>query len=352
MKSAHLLKRTMLPAALIGGLSGASAQLDLPNAESPNRFGLSFRMAFNVKVDFENVGAFPSPAGLRTTPDGAPFNYDDGYVLTDSSGNLLGYTRYWGYDSASQVPGDGTIVMHTTSSAGASVAAPNENPELGFELTYNRELGRNKTVRWGVESAFNYMNVAVNDSGPVAISASRVSTPYQLPSLEGGGFVSPPPAPYYHGADLSTNGNPVINTTPLPSGTAEALVAMAGTRDFDADIFGFRVGPYLELSLGEKTKLSLSGGLALALVTSEFSFNETIAQPNVPPASGSGSQQDVLVGGYVAGNIAYKLAPNWDLFGGVQFQKVGQYSQTVNGETAVLDLSQSIFVVVGASYSF
>lgn len=352
MKPTRLFKRALLPAALIGSLSAAPGQLEPPVAESRNHFGASFRMAFNVAVDFENVGAFPSPAGLRTTPDGAPFNYDDGYVLTDSSGNLLGYTRYWGYDSASQVPGDGTIVMHTTSSAGSSVTAPNENPELGFELTYNRELGRNKNVRWGLESAFNYMNVAVHDSGALAIGATRVSTPYQLPSLEGGGTVSPPPAPYYHGADLSPEGNPVINATPLPSSAANTLIAMTGTRNFDADIFGFRVGPYLELSLGEKTTLAFSGGLALALVNSEFSFNESIAQPNVPSQSGSGSDHEVMVGGYVAGNISYKLAKDWGLFGGVQYQNVGHYSQTVNGETAVLNLDQSIFVVLGASYSF
>jgi len=352
MISARLFKRALLPVAMVGNLSAAPVPLDLPVVEPRNHFGASFRMAFNVKVDFENVGAFPSVAGLRTTPDGAPFNYDDGYVLTDSSGNLLGYTRYWGYDSASQVPGDGTIVMNTTSSAGASVAAPNENPELGFELTYNRELGRNKTVRWGLESAFNYMNIAVDESRPIAISASRVSTPYQLPPLEGGGFVAPPPAPYYHGADLSTNGNPVLDATPLPSSTANTLVAMAGTRDFDADIFGFRLGPYAELSLGRKATLSFSGGLALALVTSEFSFTESIAQPNVPSASGSGSQQDVMVGWYVGGNISYKLANDWGVFAGAQYQDVGHYSQTVKGETAVLSLDQSIFVVVGASYSF
>lgn len=346
------LKYSVLPAVLIGSLSSATAQLELPPAASPNRFGASFRMAFNVTVDFENVGAFASPAGLRTTPDGAPFNYDDGYVLTDSTGNLLGYTRYWGYDSASQVPGDGTIVMHTTSSTGSSVAAPNENPYLGLEVTYNRELGRNQSVRWGLESAFNYMNVEINDSRSLAIGASQVSTPYQLPALEGGGFVSPPPAPYYHGANLSPEGNPVINATPLASSTANTLVAMTGARDFDADIFGFRLGPYFEWSPAQKLTLSLSGGLALALVASEFDFTESIAKPNVPGRSGSGSDNDLLVGGYVAGSIAYALAADWDVFAGAQLQKVGQYSQTENGQTAVLNLDQSIFVVVGVTYSF
>ncbi len=74
--------------------------------------------------------------------------------------------------------------------------------------------------------------------------------------------------------------------------------------------------------------------------------------PNVPSVSGSGSHNDMLVGGYVASSVSYKLNKNWDAFGGVQFQKVGKYSQSINGRTAVLNLDKAIFVVVGATYSF
>lgn len=352
MKPTSLLKRAWLPAALVGTLSAAPVTLDPPKEESRNHFGANFRLGFNATVDFKNIGAFGSPAGARRTPDGAPFNYDDGYVLTDSSGNLLGFTRYWGYDNASQIPGNGTVVMHTTSSTGASASAPTDDPNLGFELTYQRELGRNQNLRWGLESAFNYLNASAHDSRALSLGASRVSTPYQLPTLPGGGFVSPPPAPYYHGADLSTNGNPVLFATPLASSTANTFATMTGTRDFEADVFGFRLGPYLELPLGQKWRLTFSGGLALAFVNSDFRFTESVALPNVPTVSGSGSHNDVLIGGYVSGGVSYKLNPAWDVSCGVQFQKVGNYSHTINGRTATLNLDQAIFVVIGASYSF
>jgi formylglycine-generating enzyme len=47
----------------------------------------------------------------RYTLDGDLYNYDDGYVLVDSTGNAGGYTRYWGYDNASQIV-NGLLVLH------------------------------------------------------------------------------------------------------------------------------------------------------------------------------------------------------------------------------------------------
>jgi hypothetical protein len=130
------------------------------------------------------------------------------------------------------------------------------------------------------------------------------------------------------------------------------MAAVTGKRSFDADLFGFRVGPYLEVPLGEDLMLTLSGGLALACVNSDFSFNETVAFPGVVPVAGSGSHNDLQVGGYAAGNVAYKFNAAWGVFGGVQFQDVGKYSHQESGRKAVLDLSQTLFVVFGASYAF
>jgi hypothetical protein len=352
MKNINLLKWSVLSFASVGILS-AEAQITSPPQPERNRIGASFRAAFNANVNFLGVGAFAPVAPTRLTPDGAPFNYDNGYVLTDDTGNVMGVTRYWGYDSATQKTVDGTILMHSTSSAGISTRGTEDDPRLGFELTYSRELGRGKHLRWGVESAFNYMNVCVQDSRPLSIAATRVTTPYQLPPLEGGGFVDPP-TPYYHGTALTPGlHNDVITAMSNPSSTDPAFAAtMTGARNFDADVLGFRLGPYLELPLGERWLLAFSGGLALAQVNSDFSFNEAVALPNVPPVSGAGSHDDLLVGWYVAGNVNFQLTKAWGLFGGVQFQDVGKYSHTVNGRTAVLDLSATIFIVAGASFSF
>ena len=46
------------------------------------------------------------------------------------------------------------------------------------------------------------------------------------------------------------------------------------------------------------------------------------------------------------------LSDSWAFVAGAQFEDVGQYTQTLNGKQATLDLSKSIFVTVGLSYSF
>jgi hypothetical protein len=345
MKNIKLLSFALLPAATL-----AFPESLLAPPDPINRFGASFRTPFNLKVDFEQVGAYAPPTGLRLTPDGDPFNYDDGYVLVDSTGNLMGYTRYWGYDSASQLPGDGTLLMHSSSSSGATLGGDEDQP-LGFELTYNHELGRSDKLRWGIEAAFGYMNVSAN-SGLASVGARLTTTAYPLPTLEGGGFVTPPPAPYYHGAGMSPEGNPVIGGTPVSSITDTVPMTVNGARKFDADIFAVRLGPYLEIPLSDKWNLAFSAGLSLAQVESDFSFNEAVDVAGVLPISGSGSNGKLLVGGYAAGNVNYQVNEDWGVFGGVQFQDLNNYSHTENGRTARLKMDAEVLVVFGVNYSF
>jgi hypothetical protein len=345
--------RSLLPITLIGTLP-ASAEtwfLQSPTPQSLNRFGASFRAAFNVEVEFKNVGAFVALPG-RLTLDGDAYNYDDGYVLEDSTQNTGGFTRYWGYDNASQVPGDGTILMSTYSSSGAT-ASEDDKIYPGGEITYSRILGGGDNWRWGLETALNYMNFSAHDSSTASASVTRLSDAYALPPLEGGGFVNPPPAPYQGRYELQPEGNPVIGATQVgPTSMSTVTAPVTGSRRFEADVFGLRFGPFLEVPLGGDLFLTISGGLSLAEVRSDFKFNDTTAIVNGISAAGSGSDQNVQMGAYVAGNMIYKLGGTWELFGGVQYQDVGRYSHKENGRKAVLDLSKSLFVVLGASVSF
>ncbi len=69
-------------------------------------------------------------------------------------------------------------------------------------------------------------------------------------------------------------------------------------------------------------------------------------------AAGAVGELSGSIGGYVTGNIYYALNPDWELFGGVQFQSVGKYTHALNGPVAELDLSETLFVTLGASWSF
>ena len=361
MNSNSFLRRQLVPVASLV-IAAISAQAITPTrvvplpSDTPNRLSGSIRMAFNVTTEFQNIAGFTSIGGMQFTPTGELYNYDDGYVLVDSTGNLMGYTRYWGYNYDSgelnQLPGDGTILMNRYSSSGATVGGNTDEPLPGFEINYRRELGRSDNWRWGMETAGNYMRVTTYQSSTVSSSVTRLTDAYQLPALEGGGFVNPPPAAYSHGPDLSLTGNTVIGATPISSTTDSFMTSVSGSRDFEADVIGWRVGPYVEFPLGKKGSVSLSGGFSLAYVGSDFHFDDVIALQDAPRTSGGGGDGKFVLGAYASGEVSYQLGNSWEVVGGVQFQHLENYRHQESGRSAVLDMGKSVFVSVGVHYSF
>ncbi len=324
-------------------------KLDLPEPRSPNRFGLSYRMGFNMPLTFKNIGGFPALGVARYTPDGDRYNYDNGYVLTDSSGNAMGYSRYWGYDTASQVSGDNAVVMQRSSSEAKVKSGDHDDaPMSGFELTYNREFIHKKTWRGGLEGAFGYTYMSVHDAGKRSANVTRVNDTYPL----GGTTMASAP---YTGHKSAPPQNPVIAASPSRSTTQiEQGATITGRRDFSADLLSFRVGPYIEIPLSKSIDFSLSGGFALMYVSSEFSYDETVSIAGVGSVGhkASGSNHDWMPGAFVAGNFSVALSESWAVFAGAQLEDVGRYTHSLEGKQATLDLTRCIFVTVGVSYSF
>ena len=57
-----------------------------------NRFSVNARFGLNISAKFKRASSLSLTAPSRSTPDGNRYNYDDGYVLTDVSGNAGGQT--------------------------------------------------------------------------------------------------------------------------------------------------------------------------------------------------------------------------------------------------------------------
>jgi hypothetical protein len=146
----------------------------------------------------------------------------------------------------------------------------------------------------------------------------------------------------------------LLNTTPIPQGSATSLSAITGSRDIDANLFGFRLGPYLELPVCSHLSVQLSAGLSAGVISSEFSYNETVTVSGLPSQTyaNSGHSDGGLIGGYARAQINVKLCEHLALFGGAEFNDMGTFNQTVGNETAHLNLSQSIYVNGGLSWSF
>src|SRR5688572_23708504 len=142
-----------------------------------NRLSLSARFGFNISGKFKGIGdgLFTTPpVNPRRTPpqpgrpNGDAYNYEDGYVLTDISGNLGGETTYWGYDSASQISGNTILMSRSIGGTAVSGKERSTDPTLSGELVYNRHLGESGRKRYGFEMAINYQSISFSDHSTYA----------------------------------------------------------------------------------------------------------------------------------------------------------------------------------------
>lgn len=329
--------------------------LELPSAETHNRIALSYRMGLNISVDFRRLGGLalsdPGPASGGAVNR----NYDDGYNRVDSSGNAGGYTWYWGYQSPQSVQGGNLVLQSYSSPANAVSNDRQDDPQHGLEISYSRELYRKKSWRAGLEGAFGYSLISIADSHNLRANVYRTNDSFAL------GGVVPPQAPYN---GTFQGPGPVISSTLTPADrTVDVLPGAAtvtGSRTIDSDLFTIRLGPYLEVPLNEKFSLLFGGGLAMLWAQTDFSFREdvTISDPtygvvlNSGRRTGSGSQTDFLVGGYVSGTISYAITREISAFGGIQYQMAGHAVDTARGRQSILDVGNSLFATFGIAYNF
>lgn len=305
--------------------------------DSTNRITASVRFGLNITGKFRGTGNSLGGTG----------HYIDGYALTDIRGEGP-RTWYWGYDNASQLNASGanTIDMHRIAPSGdVAENSGDDSPYIGAEVAYNYLLGIKEDwhhLRYGIEVAVNFMPVEFNSGG-------LYNTVYKDTYSYTPGTTPPPPAPYrggYNGPNFE------LNVPPVSSPAAGAT--FLAQQHFEANLWGFRLGPYLERPLSEKLYLHLSGGLAVGLLDASANWNETLSLPSQSPlsAAGGGSDLGLLWGFYIGLEAAYQLNDDWGIQAGVQYQDLGVYSHDFSGRVAELDLSESIFIHLGINYRF
>jgi hypothetical protein len=251
----------------------------------------------------------------------------------DISGNAGNQTWNWGYQNAQQLAGPNLLL--SSSQPGSIGHAGDDGPQHGFEFTYSRELVSAKAIQFGLESALNYTSVSLRDTsvaGTITVDAFGL------------GGIIPPLAPY---SGNFAGPGPLISDTPtrVPVGVNSRL---------NANVYGLRFGPYMEVPLGRKVGLTLSGGLAAAAVQGEFRYAQSAQVPGSGTISAEGRSTATRfhAGVYLGGTLSYKLGRDISLFAGAQYQNVGHQSQTAGDKQAILNLAESIFATAGLSYSF
>ena len=311
--------------------------IERANLDSTNRITASLRFGLNISGKFTGTGGTSGGAG----------HYLDGYALADVRG-AGPRTWNWGYDYASQLNASApsSVDMHRYAAPGVAGENSGDVPtSTGFEVTYDYGLGVKEDwhdLRYGIEAAFNFMPVDFNSGGTYG-NVWRDTYGY-TPGT------TPPPAPYAGGPQ---GPNFEINV-PATSALVPGATFLA-QQHFDANLWGFRLGPYLETPLSQKLSLHLSGGLAVGILDASANWKETLALPspaNPTSVSGGGNDTSVLWGYYFGLDAVYRFNPRWGADVGVQLQDLGTYGHNFGGRTAELDLSNSVFIQAGVSYSF
>jgi hypothetical protein len=334
-------------------------KLEEPAGPNKNRFGVSYRAGFNVTAQFKNVGNIKGPsAGRDPGPDtggGVDRFYDDGYNRVDISGNKDGLTWFWGHKNApGQVPGNDTIVMHSTTASPITSKTYDSDPEHGFELTYNRELGRGKNGKWswGLEGAFGWTDIEIRDQRRLAGGVETISDAFGLEGVDPNG--QPTSAEYpghegdYEGPNTLIEDNPTRSYSSSPNGSR-----VSGVREFDADLFSFRLGPYVDVPLDKKWTLSFSAGLAVGVIDGVFHFDQKVTTGIVTHQVGTGSKTDVLWGGYASATVRYAIDEHWGVFASGQYVGLTDlYTASARGQKVELDLQRTALFALGVSYSF
>lgn len=316
-------------------------------------FSFSARLGFNISARFRNPGRISFGNSTRKTPDGLTYNYQDGYVFADSSGEGSGSTWNWGYDnSATQVSGNDVLLSKTVSVGDLSSPWMNMDPAVGGELTYRHEFGecpKLRDLRWGIEAAGSLINIQGNDHRSYGGNVTRQTDAY---AFEPG--TTPPDATPDSPYQGTFNGPGfIIGDTPVSSTLGSSPATVSGNRRLDTDVWGFRLGPYLEMPVTTNINLSLSGGFSGAVLDVGASWNETLSiGTSQYPFSGSGRDHAWRFGYYIAGNAEWQFAQDWSLNGGVQFQSLANYDHAIAGRRIEIDLSQSVFVTLGVAYHF
>lgn len=333
-----------LTGVVLFGTAVSAEQDQYTYEDSTNRLTLSLRFGLNISGKFMGAGGGLNPASL---PNG---HYLDGYVLKDSTKDALGLTTYWGYDNTSQYnPVADTISYHSETASGIPAAQnADANPYPGLELTYDRKLGEKDNwhhMAYGFEAAANYMRFSFQAYNTFNTAVTTTTTIYQLPGT------TPPPAPFRGTFNGSPGGYSLLEVPAIGSSSVVTPGDTLLSQDrFDANLWGFRLGPYVDFPLTDKLSLHLSGGFALGVIDGNDSWQETLTPGGT--TSGGGEDFDALWGYYLGANATWQINKRWSIEGGAQFQDIGRYNHSFQGRVVELDLSRSLFVEVGVGYSF
>lgn len=325
---------------------------------SPSRWrlGVGYAPLVGLKTEFSGLGNFSAAFPTQPLGGGVDYNYDDGFVRVDSSGNLGGETWNWGYENASQIDPSGLGSVDYTLTRGLANGSTEEDGggEVGFEAFGYLDMGaasllpmlEKRGATWGFRGGFSYNHVDVDSQ--TTVSSSTVTQTDRF-SLNG---TVPPSAPY-RGGSFDGPG-PLIGDSPSRSFGQGDPALISGSRELDVDLSVFSLGSYLELPVFSNFSLMFEGGVSAGIASGSYDFLSKTTVPGLGSrtSSGSDSETSVLPGVYLGIEAIYQLNPNWGIQAGGRYQLMDEFELKANGSSAELSFDSAFVLSLGAVYSF
>lgn len=352
-----LLTLTILSAAYPAAWAGQPADADAISINStPSRWrlGAGYAPLLGLDVDFKGLGNFRTGIQAPPTGGGVDYDYDDGFVHLDSSGNAGGKTWNWGYENAGQLdPANGGSISYTlTSSVANAGVGENNEAESGVECYGYYDMGavgisglKEHGATWGFRGGLHYARVNVENQSTLASATTTQTDRYNLDG------VIAPLAPY----SGSFNGpGPLISDSPNRSVAAGPQALIDGARELDVHLTTLSFGSYLEIPVCHHFNVTLEGGLNAGIASGSYDFQSATAITGLGTRNSSGSDSDttVLPGVYLGLSGIYQLNESWAIQAAGRYQYMDHFDLEANGSTANLSFDSAFVVSLGVLYSF
>lgn len=353
---------SLLSLALFGAAAPASFGGEPPAADAVTfagdssrwRLGLGYAPLLGLKADFTGLGTFPSSSAPQPTGGGRDYDYDNGFVHVDSSGNLGGQTWNWGYEDASQIDpsGAGSVSYTLTRSLADGSAGEGSESESGIEAYGYYDMGAVRipgvslaNATWGFRSGLHYARVNIGNNADLASSTSVLTDRFSL------GGIIPPLAPF---AGSFNGPGPLIGDAPDRVIAPGVSALVSGSRELDVHLTTLSFGSYLEIPLSQRFNMTLEGGFNAGIASGSYDFvsNTTIGGLGTRTSTGSESETSVLPGVYLGLSGIYQINDDWAIQASGRYQYMDSYDVGANGSSAELSFDSAFILSLGALYSF
>lgn len=321
---------------LTGALGSAWAEKDITQ-----RIKVNARICMMIDADIE-YAVDPVAPVVRTTPDGDAYNYDNGYVLPGPDGGVNGITWYWGYDDASQIVGDSILMSRTEYASSSDRQDMHESTAFqGLEIMYSHEIQAKDGKFYGFDIGASFQPLNFEHKGTYSPQTSVRTDTYDFTP-----GTTPPGAPYegsFAGPGF------VINSAPTSSSSIPGIGApVVASSEFNANLWGIHLGPYMDVPLGKRFFIHASGGLTLALLDASLDWENA----GVAAASGSDQDYEFLGGAFLGADINWYMTDVWILATGAKFEYLTSYDEELGGNEVRLDLNNTLYWTLGLAREF